>query len=132
MQLIDTHSHIYYDKYKDDLNEVVNRATSNNICNIICVGVDIDSSRKSIRILKKRVSFLSCRAERNIYFSISSILLWKFSITFSTCTSMGRDLGGTNPLIFNSFCSSLVKPVPLLNKGLCKNSNPDFFNLYLL
>ena len=50
MQLIDTHSHIYYDKYKDDLNEVVNRATSNNICNIICVGVDIVSSRKSIKI----------------------------------------------------------------------------------
>ena len=53
MQLIDTHSHIYYDKYKDDLNEVVNRATANNICNIICVGVDIDSSRKSIKISEK-------------------------------------------------------------------------------
>ena len=50
MKLIDTHSHIYYDKYKDDLSEVVNRATANNICNIICVGVDIDSSRKSIKV----------------------------------------------------------------------------------
>ena len=50
MQLIDTHSHIYYDKYKDDLSEVINRATANNICNIICVGVDIDSSKKSIEI----------------------------------------------------------------------------------
>jgi TatD DNase family protein len=50
MQLIDTHSHIYYDKYKDDLSEVINRATANNICNIICVGVDIDSSKKSIKI----------------------------------------------------------------------------------
>ena len=38
MQLIDTHSHIYYDKYKDDFDEVLSRAKENNLKNIICVG----------------------------------------------------------------------------------------------
>ena len=50
MYYIDTHSHIYYDKYEDDLDEVINRAQDNNIKNIICVGVDLLSSKKSIKL----------------------------------------------------------------------------------
>ena len=50
MYYIDTHSHIYYDKYEDDLDEVINRAQDNNIKNIICVGVDLLSSKKSIQL----------------------------------------------------------------------------------
>ena len=53
MQLIDTHSHIYYDKYKDDFDEVLKRAKENNLKNIICVGVDIESSEKSILLSEK-------------------------------------------------------------------------------
>jgi Tat protein secretion system quality control protein TatD with DNase activity len=40
MELIDTHCHIYYDKYQD-IDEVVDRAIENNISKMICVGVDI-------------------------------------------------------------------------------------------
>ena len=50
MYYIDTHSHIYYDKYEHDLDEVINRAQDNNIKNIICVGVDLPSSKKSIKL----------------------------------------------------------------------------------
>ena len=53
MKLIDTHSHIYYDKYKNDLPEVINNARNNNVSKIICVGVDIDTSKKSIKIAEK-------------------------------------------------------------------------------
>ena len=53
MQLIDTHSHIYYDKYKEDFDEVLKRAEDNNLKNIICVGVDIESSEKSILLAEK-------------------------------------------------------------------------------
>ena len=53
MKFIDTHCHIYYDKYKDDLDQVVDRAIENNIEKIICVGVDLDSSVKSIEIAEK-------------------------------------------------------------------------------
>jgi len=52
MELIDTHSHIYYDKYTD-INEVLDRARDNNISKIICVGVDIESSYKSINLAEK-------------------------------------------------------------------------------
>ena len=52
MELIDTHSHIYYDKYTD-INEVLDRARDNNISKIICVGVDIESSYKSITLAEK-------------------------------------------------------------------------------
>ena len=53
MQLIDTHSHIYYDKYKEDFDKVLKRAEDNNLKNIICVGVDIESSEKSILLAEK-------------------------------------------------------------------------------
>ena len=50
MELIDTHSHIYYDNFKNDLADVISRAKRNSLRNIICVGVDIESSKKSIKI----------------------------------------------------------------------------------
>ena len=52
MELIDTHSHIYDDKYTE-IDEVVDRAKENNISKIICVGVDIDSSFKSLNLAEK-------------------------------------------------------------------------------
>ena len=52
MELIDTHCHIYYDKYPD-IDEVIDRAIENNISKIICVGVDLESSEKSIHLAEK-------------------------------------------------------------------------------
>ena len=48
MEFIDTHCHIYYDKYQNDITDVINRAKDKNIKHIICVGVDLESSEKSI------------------------------------------------------------------------------------
>ncbi len=48
MSLIDTHCHIYYDNFKNDFNEVLERAQKNNLKKISCVGVDIESSMESI------------------------------------------------------------------------------------
>ena len=53
MKLIDTHSHIYHEKYNKDLDEVINRAIDNEVDKIICVGVDIPSSYKSIALAEK-------------------------------------------------------------------------------
>ena len=55
MELIDTHSHIYYDKYTD-INDVLGRAQENNVAKIICVGVDIKSSEKSINLAVIQIS----------------------------------------------------------------------------
>ena len=51
--LIDTHCHIFYDKYKNDIYEVVNRAKKEKVDKIICVGIDIETSKKSIKLSEK-------------------------------------------------------------------------------
>ena len=51
--LIDTHSHIYDKQYENQINEIIDRANKNNISKIICVGTDLKSSIKSIRLAEK-------------------------------------------------------------------------------
>ena len=53
MELIDTHCHIYYENFKKDINEVIDRAKKNNISKIVCVGVDLESSIKSLNLAEK-------------------------------------------------------------------------------
>lgn len=43
MQLIDTHSHLYLDKFKEDFNEVVQRAIDNNVSKILLPNIDVES-----------------------------------------------------------------------------------------
>ena len=59
MEFIDTHCHIYYDKYQNDINDVINRANNNNVKNMICVGVDIESSKKSIALSEQYESIFA-------------------------------------------------------------------------
>ena len=53
MELIDTHCHIYYNKFDIDLNQVLDRAQENNVKKLICVGVDIDSSIKALKLAEQ-------------------------------------------------------------------------------
>ena len=72
--LIDTHSHIYYEKYNDDLDEVIHRAKNKGVKKIICVGTDLESSIQSLEISNKYKNIYctigyhpheSCLAEKN-------------------------------------------------------------------
>ena len=77
MYFIDTHSHIYYEQYKDDLDKIIDKSLENNVKKIICVGVDIESSIKSINIADKYNNVYAtvgyhpheskCTSERYIY-----------------------------------------------------------------
>ncbi len=51
--LIDTHSHIYYEPYENQIDEIISRANKKNISKIICVGTDIKSSIESIKLSEK-------------------------------------------------------------------------------
>ena len=53
MELIDTHCHIYYENFNNDIEQVIERAKKNNISKIVCVGVDIESSIKSLKLAEK-------------------------------------------------------------------------------
>ena len=50
MQFIDTHCHIYMDKFEDDRLETIKRAVDNGVKKIICIGVDLPSSEKCLAI----------------------------------------------------------------------------------
>jgi len=48
--MIDTHCHINDEKYKSDINEIVLKAIDSGVKKMICVGVDLKSSEKSMQI----------------------------------------------------------------------------------
>jgi len=51
--LIDSHAHIYYKDYADDLDEMLKRADEAGVKAILVVGTDIESSRQSVALTQK-------------------------------------------------------------------------------
>lgn len=45
--LIDTHTHLYWDEYQADLDEVVSRANQAHVDTVVTIGVDLPSSQKA-------------------------------------------------------------------------------------
>lgn len=50
--LIDTHAHLYWESYKPDLEDVIQRSLENNVKTIINVGVDLETSKTAVEQLK--------------------------------------------------------------------------------
>lgn len=48
MRLIDTHAHLYWDSFKEDFNETIQRSIDAGVTTIINVGVDVELSKKSL------------------------------------------------------------------------------------
>jgi len=53
MELIDTHAHLYWNKFDNDLNEVIERAKNNGISKIYNPNVDSKSAEKMLEICEK-------------------------------------------------------------------------------
>ena len=53
MNYIDTHCHIYMEKFDISIDEIVNNAKKNNVTKLICIGVDLDSSLKCVDLAEK-------------------------------------------------------------------------------
>ncbi len=51
--MIDTHCHINDEKYKNDIDQIVQRAIDSGVEKMICVGVDLKTSEKAILISDK-------------------------------------------------------------------------------
>lgn len=51
--LIDTHAHLNFPDYENDLNKVIDRAVKNGVTKIICVSSSLKDSIKAIEIAKK-------------------------------------------------------------------------------
>jgi len=53
MNYIDTHCHIYMDRFDGDRDDVIQRAIDNGVERMICIGVDLPSSEKCLKIAEK-------------------------------------------------------------------------------
>lgn len=53
MQLVDTHCHLDFQHYKDDLDRVLTRAAQNGVIRFIVPGINITSSQTAIELSKK-------------------------------------------------------------------------------
>lgn len=59
MNLIDTHAHLFWDSYKDDLDSVIQRAKDNNVTTIINVGVDLTTSDMVTKMTSDKLQFFA-------------------------------------------------------------------------
>ncbi len=57
--LIDTHAHLYWDSFKKDFNEVIQRSLDADITTIINVGVDVEKSQLAAELESDKIKFYS-------------------------------------------------------------------------
>jgi len=46
--MVDSHAHLYFDNFDDDLNDVLRRAKNSGVNRILNIGIDLETSQKSI------------------------------------------------------------------------------------
>ena len=51
--LIDTHAHLYWEDYKQDFDEVIQRSLDASVTTIINVGVDVEKSKQALRLAQR-------------------------------------------------------------------------------
>lgn len=51
--LIDTHAHLFWESYKDDLEQVLERARVAGVEKIICPGTNVESSKQAIELARR-------------------------------------------------------------------------------
>ncbi len=54
--LIDTHAHLYWDSYKEDLDQAIERSIDAGISTIINVGVDVELSKKALQQVQGKMA----------------------------------------------------------------------------
>lgn len=63
-RLVDSHCHLDMDDYRDDLQQVVERATRHGVSGIVSIGIDLASSRQAVAIAER---FKTVRATVGIH-----------------------------------------------------------------
>ncbi len=53
--LVDTHAHLYWDSFQDDLEQVIDRCVDNNLGIIINIGTDLKTSQQSIDLTSEQI-----------------------------------------------------------------------------
>lgn len=71
-QLVDTHAHIFWESYKTDLDEVLDRCVKNGVTTIVNVGVDVDFSQKALDQIEMLTKNNSSSTEMEKYITFYS------------------------------------------------------------
>lgn len=85
-KLVDTHAHLFWESYKDDLEEVLDRCVKNGVTAIVNVGVDVELSQKAldqVEVLTNRNSSFSTKVEKYITFYSSVAIHPEEAIKYS-------------------------------------------------
>ena len=53
MDYIDTHCHIYMDRFNGDRDDVIQRAIDSGVKRMVCIGIDLPSSERCLKIAEK-------------------------------------------------------------------------------
>ncbi|MBN1153745.1 TatD family hydrolase [candidate division KSB1 bacterium] len=59
MTLIDSHAHLYFADFENDLPDVIDRAKSEGVNKIINIGIDLETSKKSIELAETYESIVA-------------------------------------------------------------------------
>ncbi|MCK5075279.1 MAG: TatD family hydrolase, partial [Calditrichia bacterium] len=62
MIIIDTHTHLHFDHYKNDLNSILTNAMESGVKKILTIGTDVESSRASLMLAKLHPNMLYAAA----------------------------------------------------------------------
>lgn len=54
--LVDTHAHLYWDSYNDNLDQVIKRSLDSGVTTIINVGVDVNLSKKALQQARDKLA----------------------------------------------------------------------------
>jgi len=58
LRLLDTHAHLALDEFQEDLDAVLTRARKAGLTAVLCVGVDVPSSRRSLALARQWPGFV--------------------------------------------------------------------------
>jgi TatD DNase family protein len=59
LNIVDTHAHLDMSQFDNDRDEVINRANNAGVNTIITIGIDLDSSRKAIKLAEQHPGILA-------------------------------------------------------------------------
>jgi TatD DNase family protein len=56
--LVDSHCHLYYEPYINDIQGTINECKKNNINKLLTIGVDIKHQKKILSLLKNIMKYI--------------------------------------------------------------------------
>jgi len=65
-EYIDTHAHLYFDKFDEDRNQVIQRTIDNKVA-VINIGTDLDSSKKALELADQNENYYAVIGFHPIY-----------------------------------------------------------------